>query len=90
MQRITFSRGREKELLMADLEVTKFTVGDYVILTHPNPPPNELAGIYWCLMVISVTDRLDLIKISDLITNRESLVHASRLCPKDMSLDHNG
>ena len=42
-------------------------------------------------MVITVMDRPDLIKVKDLITNRESLVHASWLRPlkhpKDMSAE---
>ena len=42
-------------------------------------------------MVITVMDRPDLVKVKDLITNRESLVHASRLRPfkhpKDMSAE---
>ena len=29
-----------------DVEVTKFSVGDYVLLTYPNRPPNTLAGMY--------------------------------------------
>ena len=27
-------------------EVTKFSAGDYVLLTYSNPPPNKLAGMY--------------------------------------------
>ena len=42
-------------------------------------------------MVITVMDRPDLVKVKDLITNRECLVHASRLrlikLPKDMSAE---
>ena len=42
-------------------------------------------------MVITVMHRPDLVKVKNLITNRESLVHASRLRPfkhpKDMSVE---
>ena len=66
-------------------------MGDYVLLTYPNRPPNKLAGMYRGPMVITVMDRPDLVKVEDLITNRESLVHASRLRPfkhlKDMSAE---
>ena len=58
-------------------------------MTYPNRPPNKLAGMYRGPMVITVMDRPDLVKVKDLITNRESLVHAIRLRPfkhpKDMS-----
>ena len=71
--------GRKEE------EVTNFT------FTYPNRPPNKLAGMYRGPMVITVMDRPDLVKVKDLITNRESLVHASRLRPfkhpKDMSAE---
>ena len=74
-----------------DIEVTKFSVGNYVLLTYPNRPPNNLAGMYRGLMVIKVMDRPDLVKVKDLITNCESLLHASRFRPfkhpKDMSAE---
>ena len=42
-------------------------------------------------MVITVMDRLNLVKVKNLITNRESLVHGSRLRPfkhpKNMSAE---
>ena len=65
--------------------------GDYVLLTYPNRPPNKLAGMYRGPMVTTVVDHPDLIIVKDLSTNRESLVHASRLIPfthpKDMSTE---
>jgi len=64
-----------------NLEVTKFAVGDYVLLTYPNRPPNKLAGMYRGPVVITVMDRQDLVKVRDLITNKESMVHANRLRP---------
>jgi len=63
--------GRKEE------EVTNFSVGDYVLLTYPNRPPNKLAGMYRGLMIITVMNRPDLVKVKDLIMNRESLVHAA-------------
>ena len=56
-----------------DVEVTKFSMGDYVLLTHPKQLSRNVSrpnGYH-----------LDLVKVKDLITNRESLVHASRLRP---------
>ena len=64
-----------------DIEVTKFSAGDYVLLTYPNHRPKKLAGMYRGPMVVMVMDHPDLVKVKDLITNRESLVHASRLRP---------
>jgi len=70
-------------------EVAKFLAGDYVLLTYPNRPPNKLAGMYRGPMVITAIDHPDLVKVRDLITNKESMVHANRLRPfkhpKDMS-----
>ena len=63
------------------MQVTKFAAGDYVLLTYPNRPPNKLAGMYRGPMVITSMDRPDLVKVRDLITNKESMVHANRLRP---------
>jgi hypothetical protein len=60
-----------------NLQVTKFAAGGYVLLTYPNRPPNKLAGP----MVITSMDRPDSVKVRDLITNKESMVHANRLRP---------
>ena len=60
-----------------------------MLLQYPNRAPNKLAGLYRGPLVITAIERPDLIKIKDLVTNRESLVHASRLRlfqhPPDMS-----
>ena len=73
-----------------DVEVT-ISVGNYVLLTYPNCPPNKLAGMCRGPMVITVMDRPDLVKVKDLITNCESFVQASRLRlfkhPKDVSTE---
>ena len=45
-----------------DVEVTKFSVRDYVLLKYLNRPPNKLAGMYSGPMVITVMDRPDLVK----------------------------
>jgi len=44
-----------------DEEITKIAVGDYVLLTYPNRPPNKLSGMYRGPMVITVMDRPDLV-----------------------------
>ena len=64
-----------------NLEVTKFAAGDYVLLTYPNRPPNKLAGMYGGTMVITAMDCPDLVKVRDLVTNKESVVHANLLRP---------
>ena len=62
------------------------------VLTHLRALVYEfrIAGMYRDPMVITVMDRPDLVNL-DLITNREYLVHASRLRPfkhpKDMSAE---
>jgi hypothetical protein len=61
--------------------VPKFNEGDYVLLEYPTRPPNKLAGLYRGPLVIHAIDRPDLIKVRDLITNKISLVHTSRLRP---------
>ena len=63
------------------MQVTKFAAGDYVLLTYPNRPPNKLAGMYRGPKFITSMDRPDLVKVRDLITNKESMVHANRLRP---------
>jgi len=62
-------------------EVTKFLAGDHGLLTNPNRLPNKLVGMYRGPMVITSIDRPDLVKVRDLITNKESMVHANRLRP---------
>ena len=62
-------------------EVTKFSAGDYVLRTYSNRPPNKLAGMYRDPMIKTAIDRPDLVKVRDLITNKESVVHANRLRP---------
>ena len=50
-------------------EVTKFTIGDFVLLSYPSRPPNKLAGRYCGPMIINLIDRPDIIQVRDLITN---------------------
>jgi hypothetical protein len=59
----------------------KFYESQYVLLKYPSRPPNKLAGLYRGPMVISAIDRPDLIRVRDLITDKTSLVHTSRLVP---------
>jgi hypothetical protein len=62
-------------------EVPGFKEGQFVLLKYPNRPPNKLAGLYRGPLVIVAIDRPDLIKVRDLITDKVSLVHTSRLRP---------
>jgi hypothetical protein len=55
--------------------------GQFVLLKYPSRPPNKLAGLYRGPMIISSIDRPDLIKVRDLITDKISMVHASRVIP---------
>ena len=71
-------------------EVTKFSSGDYVLLTYLTRPPNKLAGMYRGPMVITSIDRPDLVKVRDLITNKESMVHENRLGPFKHPKDTSG
>ena len=52
-----------------------------MLLTYPYRPPNKLAGMYRGPMIITSIDRPDLINAMDLITNKESMVHANRIRP---------
>jgi hypothetical protein len=61
--------------------VTKFEVGDYVLLQYPNKPPDKLSGLYRGPMEIISVDRPDIIKVRDLTTDKVSSVHTSRLRP---------
>jgi hypothetical protein len=72
-------------------EVTKFSIGDFVLLSYPSRPPNKLAGLYRGPMIITSIDRPDIIQVRDLITNKLSMVHTSRLRafrhPKEMTTE---
>ena len=61
--------------------MTKFEVGDYVLLQYPNKPPDKLSGLYRGPMEIISIDRIDIIKVRDLTTDKVSSVHTSRLRP---------
>ena len=61
------------EWVTKNLEVTNFAAGDYILLTYPNRPPYKLAGMYRGPMVITSIDRPDLIKVRDLVSNKESM-----------------
>ena len=66
--------GREKRQ-----EVTKFEVGQYVLLKYPNKPPDKLLALYRGSMEIVSMDRPDIVKIRDLTTDKVSVVYTSRL-----------
>jgi hypothetical protein len=83
-------RKRRRANRVGSVDVAQFHEGQFVLLEYPNRPPNKLAGLYRGPLVITSIDRPDLIRVKDLITNRESLVHTSRLRvfrhPKEMTL----
>ena len=59
--------------------VTKFEVGQFVLLQYPSRPPDKLSGLYRGPLEIVAIDRPDIIKVKDLTTNKISSVHTSRL-----------
>jgi hypothetical protein len=60
-------------------EAPEFTIGQFVLLKYPNRPPDKLSGLYRGPLVITGIERPDMIKVKDLISNKESVVHTSRL-----------
>jgi hypothetical protein len=72
-------RKRARNAEPRPLSVPNFHEGQYVLLQYPNRPPHKLAGLYRGPMVIQSIDRPDLIKVRDLLNNKISLVHTSRL-----------
>jgi hypothetical protein len=55
-----------------------FDIGDYVLLSYPNRPPNKISPIYRGPLVI--VDKEDAVyTCSDLISNKNIRVHADRL-----------
>ena len=85
-QRKRAADGREKRQ-----EVTKFEVGQYVLLKYPNKLPDKLAALYRGPMEIVAMDRPDIVKVRDLTTDKVSVVHTSRLRlfrhPAEMTLE---
>jgi hypothetical protein len=73
------SRTRPTEGGMNVQEDPGFTIGQFVLLRYPSRPPNKLAGLYRGPLVTTAIDRPDMITVKDLISNKESVVHTSRL-----------
>jgi len=71
------SKREERGNLIIDVPV--FDVEDYVLLTYPSRPPSKLAGLYRGPMVVNRRLRQDLYEVRDLITDRLSDVHISRM-----------
>jgi hypothetical protein len=74
----------EKQKLLRKVNVPtitnpiSFDVGDYVLLSYPNRPPNKINPIYRGPLVI--VDKEDSVyTCSDLISNKNIRVHADRL-----------
>jgi len=71
----------EKREEKSDLivELPEYDVGDYVLLSYPSRPPTKLAGLYRGPMMVHKKIRKDIYEVLDLITNKVSQVHHSRL-----------
>jgi hypothetical protein len=61
------------------VDLPEYQLGDYVLLTYPSRPPTKLAGLYRGPMIIHKKIRKDIYEVLDLITNKVSQVHLSRL-----------
>ena len=70
-------RKRSSDGQVKSKRVTKFEVGNYVLLQYPNKPPDKLSGLYRGSMEIISIDRPDIIKDRDLKTDKVSSVHMS-------------
>jgi hypothetical protein len=75
------SKQAEKRDSKSDLiqELPEYQIGDYVLLSYPSRPPSKLAGLYRGPMMIHRKLRKDMYEVIDLITNKISQVHISRL-----------
>ena len=63
-------------------KVTKFKVGNYVLLQYPNKPlGDKLSGLYRGPIEIISIDRPDIFKVRNLMTDEVSSVYTSRLRP---------
>jgi hypothetical protein len=60
-------------------EYETFDIGDYVLLSYPSRPPTKLAGLYRGPLIIHRKIRKDIYEVRDLVTDRVSEVHISRL-----------
>ena len=72
-------RKRSSDGQVKSKKVTKFEVGNYVLLQNPNKPSDKQSGLYRGPMEIISIDRPDIIKVRDLTTDKVSSVHTSRL-----------
>jgi Chromo (CHRromatin Organisation MOdifier) domain len=61
------------------VELPNYDIGDYVLLSYPSRPPSKLAGLYRGPLVVTRKLRKDLYEVTDLITNKLSQVHISRM-----------
>jgi hypothetical protein len=84
-------RKRHRDGSAVPSSVPSFYEGQFVLLKYPNRPPNKLASLYRGPMIIVGIDRPDLTKVKDLVTDKISTVHTSRLIPfrhpKSMTYD---
>ena len=64
-----------------DLIVTlpEYQIGDYILLSYPSRPPSKLLGLYRGPMVVHKKIRDDMYEVLDLISNKTSQIHVSRM-----------
>ena len=67
-------------------KVSKFEVGNYVLLQYPNKPPDKLSGLDRRPMEIISTDRPDIIKVRDLTTVKVSFRHPTEMTKEDIEV----
>ena len=77
-------RGNQRQRIKEDgayvQEEDHFIPGQFVLLRYPNRPPNKLSGLYRGPLVITEIGRPDMIKVKDLISNKEFLVFSLAQC----------
>ena len=79
--------GKVREVVKS--RVSKFDVGDYVLITYPVQPPSKLSPIYRGPLIIVEKIRDDLFKCRDLVSTKLVELHVDRLrefrCSPDVS-----
>lgn len=70
---------RRRQTALDKDKPVKLGPGDYVLLVYPERPPHKLAPVLRGPYIVLEAQRDDLITISNLISNRISTVHISRL-----------
>jgi hypothetical protein len=58
---------------------SKYDLGEYVLVKHPNKPASKLNAVYRGPMVILDNPHPDIYTVADLITNKQYSMHVTRL-----------